>query len=78
MASKLLDLLDQLEAAIPDMRAELGGDMGEGEEGEGELPPMDDLPLPEEEGDEGMGDEAPADLDLPPMLKKKKPAPLPF
>lgn len=73
-----MKILDDLEAAIPDMRDALGGAEGEmeGEEGEEEELP----PLPEDEEEmPPMDEEEPADLDtpppFPPMAKKKKPLP---
>jgi hypothetical protein len=75
---KLLKILDELEAAIPDMRSALEGNddyMAEGEE--------EELPADEEVPEEGADEEMPPlegeeDLDLdapppfPPMMKKKK------
>ncbi len=85
--SKILDLLDQLEAAIPDMKDQLGGGAGadDGSDDGSGMPPMPDEGSPEEEagespdeeaseGDAGAGDAS--DLSLPPMLKPKKKNPL--
>lgn len=83
MPMKILDLLDALEEAIPDMRDQLGG----GEDplpDDGGLPPLPDEGSPEEEAAESPDEEAaemdgaPDDLDaMPPMMKKKKPPFLP-
>ncbi len=74
----LMSLLDELEAALPDLRAaaEAGGGM-DSEGGEGEMPPMDEMPPMPEEGGEG-GELPPEDLETPPPFPKKKKPALPF
>ena len=76
---KLLELLSQLEEAIPDIKAGLEGNPdymdGESAEEEGAMPPPPDFAPMGEEGDE----EEPADLETPPPFKKKSKGPaLPF
>ncbi len=76
--ANLLQLLTDLEDAIPDMRTALEG--AEGMEGEGAEEPLPDEEAPEDEapafpfGDEG-GEE---DLDTPPPFPAKKKKAPPF
>ena len=79
MPMKILDLLDQLEEALPDMRAALGEAESDPNEEE-EMPPMDEEegglpPLDNGEEEPMPEDEAPDDLSAMPTLKKKKPFP---
>lgn len=74
---KLLEILDQLEEALPEFRTVLESNpdymKGDMDEEEGGLPP-----LPDEEGADPFaegGEEEPLDLESPPPPKKKKPFP---
>ena len=77
----LMKLLDQLEAAIPQMRETLGGDEEYMDEGEGDIPALDDMGgAPEGDMDldammaDDMGDVPPMpeeDEEVLPKAKKK-------
>lgn len=87
---KLLKILDDLEAAIPEMRDVLNSDesyMSGEDDAEHEEPDADEEGAPSDEDADNemppMGDEEePADLDtpppFPPMMKKKPKKGLPF